>query len=71
MVGIRSGLTLSLVPVLSPLAVSELSGQARYTPEEAEAGEAIYEQSCSTCHLPNLQGSFEAPQLAGPNFRLN
>ena len=40
----------------------------RYTEQQAEAGRAAYEQNCAACHLSNLAGSFEAPQLAGPNF---
>ena len=71
MVAIRYALVLSLLIVLVPTVPLELSGQVPYAAEQAEAGEAIYQRSCSVCHLPNLQGSFEAPQLAGPNFRLN
>ena len=71
MVAIRYALILSLLIVLCPAVASELLGQVFYTAEQAEAGEAIYQRSCSGCHLPNLRGSFEAPQLAGPNFRLN
>ena len=45
------------------------SGQAAYTAEQAEAGADVYTQQCASCHLANLTGSFEAPELAGPNFR--
>ena len=45
-----------------------LAQQVSYTEQQAEAGRAAYEQNCATCHLSNLGGSFEAPQLAGPNF---
>ena len=68
---IRYGLTLSLALMLCPMAVRALSGQIGFTAEQAETGEAVYDQFCATCHLLNLRGSFEAPQLAGPNFRLN
>ena len=27
--------------------------------------DAVYDTSCSGCHLRDLKGSFEAPQLAG------
>ena len=40
-----------------------------YTADQAEAGAAVYQEWCAGCHLPNLAGSFEAPELAGPNFR--
>ncbi|HSH74836.1 MAG TPA: PQQ-binding-like beta-propeller repeat protein [Longimicrobiales bacterium] len=40
-----------------------------YTLEQAVAGRAAYERSCAECHLGTMEGSFEAPELAGPNFR--
>ena len=70
MVALRYALVFSLLVVLVPTVPLELSGQIPYVAEQAEAGEALYQRSCTACHLPNLQGSFEAPQLAGPNFRL-
>ena len=39
-----------------------------YAPEQADAGRAAYESACAACHTSTLQGSFEAPELAGPNF---
>ena len=39
-----------------------------FTAEQAAAGRAIYQSTCSTCHLPDLKGTFEAPPLAGANF---
>ena len=39
-----------------------------YAPEQADAGGAAYESACAACHTSTLQGSFEAPELAGPNF---
>ena len=47
----------------------EQARQAAYAADQAEAGAAVYRESCAACHLPNLAGSFEAPELAGPNFR--
>ena len=43
--------------------------QASYTRAQAEAGATVYRQACSECHLANLRGSFEAPELSGPSFR--
>src|SRR5688572_7660659 len=40
-----------------------------YTAQQATAGRAVYQASCAGCHLPDLAGSNEAPQLAGVNFR--
>jgi alcohol dehydrogenase (cytochrome c) len=39
-----------------------------FTAEQADAGRAIYETTCSRCHLPDFKGTFEAPPLAGANF---
>ena len=39
-----------------------------YAPEQADAGRTAYESACAACHTSTLQGSFEAPELAGPNF---
>ena len=47
----------------------EQARQAAYSADQAEAGAAVYRAACGACHLPNLAGSFEAPELAGPNFR--
>ena len=40
-----------------------------YTHEQAEAGEGVYRDACADCHLANLRGDFEAPELAGRSFR--
>lgn len=39
-----------------------------FTVQQADAGQAIYQVHCATCHLANLGGRNEAPQLAGGNF---
>lgn len=38
------------------------------TAPQSTAGEAIFQTHCATCHLANLGGRNEAPQLAGGNF---
>ncbi|HIF22220.1 MAG TPA: hypothetical protein EYQ27_10020, partial [Gemmatimonadetes bacterium] len=56
----------------TPLHALAQAGQARqasYAADQADTGAAVYRTSCSACHLPNLAGSFEAPELAGPTFR--
>src|SRR5690348_5660190 len=53
------------------IAISAAQQPARpgpFTAEQATAGRAIYQATCSTCHLPDLKGTFEAPPLAGVNF---
>src|SRR5437667_5844509 len=39
-----------------------------FTPQQAAGGRAVYNASCASCHLPDLAGRNEAPQLAGNNF---
>jgi alcohol dehydrogenase (cytochrome c) len=39
-----------------------------FTAEQAAAGGAVYQANCASCHLPDLAGRNEAPQLAGGNF---
>ena len=55
--------------LLAPSTASAQLSSAVYTAAEAEAGRAVYEQACAACHMPDLRGQFEAPALAGANFR--
>ncbi len=65
-----SGLLLLLGMVVFGTAPALLAQQpGTYTSAQAAAGAEIYQEQCSVCHLANFQGSFEAPELAGPNFR--
>ena len=43
--------------------------QATYTAGQAEAGSVVYQEACAACHLLDLRGVDEAPELAGPNFQ--
>jgi len=45
--------------------------QANYEEGQAEQGELVYQQNCAACHLADLSGSFEAPNLADNSFRNN
>lgn len=65
----RSLCTLTLLGVATLVAAPRgTAAQAVYTLEQADAGRAVYEDSCAECHLSNLRGNFEAPELAGPSF---
>jgi mono/diheme cytochrome c family protein len=61
-------------PLLAIIAILPLAspgrGQTRaeYTAAQAADGLAAYQTNCATCHLPDLVGRNEAPQLAGGNF---
>ena len=60
------------VPLGVALAVAApLLGQetVRLVPDQVEAGRGVYERSCAECHRADLSGDFEAPELAGRNFR--
>ena len=39
-----------------------------FTAAQAAAGRTAYQENCASCHLPDLAGRNEAPQLAGSNF---
>ncbi len=59
------------VAILSAAVASGAAAQSAdgvYTAAQAAAGRAVYEQACARCHQSNLQGSFEAPPLAGESF---
>jgi alcohol dehydrogenase (cytochrome c) len=45
--------------------------QANYEEGQAERGELLYQKNCAACHLADLSGSFEAPNLADNSFRNN
>ena len=45
--------------------------QASFSADQAARGAALYQQNCAACHLANLTGSFEAPNLADTSFRSN
>ena len=65
-----SALSLSVMSVwATPVPASGQQPSGSYTNAQAEAGAILYEAACAVCHLTDFQGSFEAPELAGPNFR--
>ena len=39
-----------------------------FTAQQAAAGRAAYEATCASCHVADLGGRNEAPQLAGGDF---
>jgi alcohol dehydrogenase (cytochrome c) len=43
-------------------------GPPVFTAAQATAGEVLYQANCASCHVPDLSGRNEAPQLAGGNF---
>ncbi|MCE2542920.1 MAG: c-type cytochrome, partial [Acidobacteria bacterium] len=64
-----SGLAaLAALIVLRPAVAAGQGAGGEYTADQADAGRAVYERECAECHQTNLQGSFEAPPLAGESF---
>ena len=43
--------------------------QVTYLEAQAANGGAAYNRNCAECHQEDMSGSFEAPELAGPNFQ--
>ena len=67
--GVVVGAALFAATALAPRDAAAQLDAATYTAAEAEVGRAAYDRACASCHMPNLSGSFEAPELAGPTFR--
>ena len=71
--GPKIRIAVALVAVVVAVAVVVGSGRAqevaRYTQDQAGAGETAYQAECAGCHMSDFAGAFEAPELAGPNFR--
>src|SRR5438128_10264297 len=57
-----------LVVTIGVALVSGQQASGVYTAAQAAAGRAAYQANCASCHLPDLAGRNEAPQLAGNNF---
>src|SRR5215218_5223895 len=68
----RHAFAVAALTAAVPLAVALVSGQqppqAVYSADQAAAGRGVYQANCASCHLPDLVGRNEAPQLAGNNF---
>ena len=62
---ILAGSTMALVAAQQPAAPS---GAPVYTAAQADAGRATYQANCASCHVADLGGRNEAPQLAGGDF---
>ena len=65
---VGSALTVLIAAMALPQ-TSAAAQQAGYTAEQAEAGAVVYGSACEGCHLANMRGSAEAPELVGPSFR--
>src|SRR5258708_5934733 len=68
----RSVLSAAVLLGTLPLGMAIVAGQPApasvFTADQASSGSAVYAASCASCHMPDLAGRNEAPQLAGNNF---
>jgi alcohol dehydrogenase (cytochrome c) len=69
----RSLFPLAAILVAAPLGIALMAGQtpppqSTLTADQASAGATVYAASCASCHMADLAGRNEAPQLAGGNF---
>ncbi|HMB78799.1 MAG TPA: cytochrome c, partial [Vicinamibacterales bacterium] len=68
----RSVLSATLLLGAAPLGIAIVAGQQApssvFTADQAAAGASVYAASCASCHMADLAGRNEAPQLAGNNF---
>jgi len=62
-------LTLAGVYAAAVVARAQTPSAPVFTQQQADSGRAAYEKNCASCHLPDLTGSNEIPQLAGETFR--
>src|SRR5579871_5474758 len=64
-----SGVLVGTVGALCVLITAAQPGPSGvFTAEQASAGRSAYQANCASCHLPDLSGRNEAPQLSGSNF---
>ena len=65
-------ITVILTAMMATTLTAQESNQSDgFTADQASRGGEVYERECAACHRSDFQGSFEAPQLAGPNFLNN
>src|SRR5437773_5741639 len=65
----RLVVSVATLAIAVPLGFVLVRGQQPvYSAAQAAAGRAVYQASCASCHMPDLAGRNEAPQLAGNNF---
>ena len=63
----RSLMMLILAASVPAVAIAQAAKPALYTADQANAGAAVYAQSCAACHGSQLEG-VAAPALKGPAF---
>jgi alcohol dehydrogenase (cytochrome c) len=67
---IQIALALGLIAACGVMILTgqQAGGAGPFTAAQAVAGRTTYQESCSSCHMQNLQGNGDAPALAGVGF---
>ena len=72
MLQLRRQFSMALAAIAAFVSVAATAQQqpaaAPFTTQQAATGRTTYQASCSGCHVADLAGRNEAPQLAGSNF---
>jgi alcohol dehydrogenase (cytochrome c) len=64
----RAGLLVAFAGAAVALVAGQPAAAPVFTAAQAAAGREVYTANCASCHVDDLGGRNEAPQLAGPNF---
>src|SRR5687768_308549 len=62
------GAVLAIALGAAMAAASQTTWNGVFTKEQAIEGDVVYQERCSTCHGPNLEGGEDAPPLLGAQF---
>ena len=61
-------LTLTAAAIPTTFATASAAPDAVFTSEQAATGKAAFTKYCAMCHMADLSGDNDVPQLAGANF---
>lgn len=64
-----AALTLTALSAVSPIVGQDETPPASFTPEQAEAGQQAYAETCAVCHGSRLNNGQFGPVLKGAPFR--
>jgi alcohol dehydrogenase (cytochrome c) len=65
---IRPVVAASIATALSVILAGQPASTGVFTAAQADAGRALYDANCASCHMADLAGRNEAPPLAGGTF---
>ena len=65
---VKAPIAMAIVGVAAAAFLAAQQPATIFTAAQAASGRAAYQENCASCHLENLAGRNEAPQLAGSDF---